>query len=65
MTRRGFGEMALTGCTAGPIYECLIGFGLSTLLRILKNKEPIPLSVYLSDGSLNQTVCFPLCLIFC
>jgi len=28
---RGFGEMALTGCIAGPIFSLMLGLGLTTL----------------------------------
>lgn len=27
MTKRGFGEMAITGCLAGPIFNILVGIG--------------------------------------
>jgi sodium/potassium/calcium exchanger 6 len=31
MTKRGFGEMAITGCMAGPIFNILVGMGASNL----------------------------------
>ena len=40
MTKRGFGEMAITGCIAGPIFNVLIGLGLSNTFTILKTGEP-------------------------
>ena len=31
MTKKGFGEMAITGTMAGPIFNILIGLGLSII----------------------------------
>lgn len=41
MTKRGFGEMAMTGCTAGPIFDAAFGLGLSTLKSIIEKKKPV------------------------
>jgi len=41
MTKRGFGEMAITGCVAGPIFNVLIGLGLSMTLTILQSSDPL------------------------
>lgn len=41
MTRRGFGEMAITGCIAGPIFNVAVGAGISNLLGVLKYKKDI------------------------
>ena len=32
MTKRGFGEMALTGCVAAPIFNILFGLGLTLVI---------------------------------
>jgi Ca2+/Na+ antiporter len=39
MTKKGFGEMAITGCIAGPIFNVLIGIGLSNLIGIMNEKD--------------------------
>lgn len=53
MTKKGFGEMAMTGCMAGPIFNMLIGLGLSTLISLLNDHKgkaaSIPFSMYKED----------------
>lgn len=36
MTKKGFGEMAVTGCLAGPVFNVLFGLGLSTLFAFVR-----------------------------
>jgi solute carrier family 24 (sodium/potassium/calcium exchanger), member 6 len=31
ISKRGFGEMAMTGCVAGPVFNLLLGLGLTLL----------------------------------
>lgn len=41
MTKKGFGEMAMTATVAGPIFNILIGQGISMVLQILTyNRNP-------------------------
>ena len=35
MTKKGFGEMAITGCIGGPVFNILIGIGITNTLSIL------------------------------
>ena len=39
MTKKGFGEMAITGSVASAIFCILVGLGLSTLIPLLKLKN--------------------------
>ena len=36
ISRKGFGEMALTGCIAAPIFNILLGIGITTIMCNLK-----------------------------
>ena len=45
MTKKGFGEMAITGCMAGPIFNILIGLGAS-LMKGLIDTPSIQFSLY-------------------
>lgn len=48
MTNKGFGEMAFTGCIAGPIFNMLIGLGLTMLLSIFGGDDPLHATVTFS-----------------
>lgn len=41
MTKKGFGEMAVTATMAGPIFNILMGQGLSSLFTIIGTTHPI------------------------
>ena len=66
MTKKGFGEMAITGCIAGPIFNILIGLGLSMSLSILKSEDPLSSTVSFSlydKGELDMVAVLPLTLL--
>ena len=66
MTKRGFGEMAITGCIAGPIFNVLVGLGLSMTISIIKTGKNPPFSLWAqnADGTkdFNKVTILPLTL---
>jgi len=69
MTKKGFGEMAVTGCMAGPIFNLLVGIGASTIIKFIKggNNVSIAFSIYSKSSNgekiLNTDAVTPLVLI--
>lgn len=67
MTKRGFGEMAITATLAGPIFNILFGTGLSALKTIL-SKDPLnnylQFSTIKEDGSFDKSAMIAIVLIF-
>lgn len=45
MAKRGYGEMAITGTIAGPIFNILAGLGLGQTLTILKSAKPFDVKI--------------------
>ena len=37
MTKKGFGEMAITGCMAGPVFNILMGVGVAMSAVFFEN----------------------------
>jgi len=44
IAKKGFGEMALTGCFAGPMFDFAFGMGLVTLKANLETGVPLNLN---------------------
>ena len=73
MTRKGFGEMAITGTVAGPIFNVSIGLGISLALKFSAANDPFGSSVAVSlykkgdDGEdvFNHVAILPLTLMIC
>ena len=72
MTKRGFGEMAITGTVAGPIFNLLVGLGLSMSISIFTSDSPstthVTLSLYDIDkdgnvGDFNPLSVLPLAML--
>ena len=63
MAKRGYGEMAITGTIAGPIFNILCGLGLGQTFSILYSKNPmetvVGFSLYqdVTSGSQNGVPC--------
>lgn len=48
MTKKGFGEMAITGTMAGPIFNILMGQGLAMIIKLINSGDPLNAHVRLS-----------------
>ena len=54
MTKKGFGEMAITGTLAGPIFNILIGLGASLSLSLLNyHDKTIKYSIFNENGEIS------------
>ena len=45
ISKKGFGEMAITGCVAGPVFNLMFGMGLTTLRCNVQLKDGIQYGV--------------------
>jgi sodium/potassium/calcium exchanger 6 len=41
ISKKGFGEMAITGCVAGPVFNLMFGMGLTTIRCNMQLKNGI------------------------
>lgn len=48
MAKQGFGEMAITGTMAGPVFNVLVGMGLSMVLKFAGEPDPFTAKVEVS-----------------
>ena len=67
MTKKGFGEMALTGTVAGPIFNILVGQGVSQTLHFMATDDPwhasTRVALYTSDDKFISTSILPFSLV--
>lgn len=66
MTKKGYGEMAITGTMAGPIFNILVGQGAANTIKLLGEENPMKakISVSVFEGDVfNTTATLPLSLI--
>jgi sodium/potassium/calcium exchanger 6 len=56
ISRKGYGEMALTGCIAAPIFNILLGIGITTIRCNLKLPQGIVYDVDNFDSTARLTV---------
>lgn len=55
ISRKGFGEMAFTGCIAGPVFNLLLGLGVTTLRCNMKLTGGIPFDPDTFDAQARLT----------
>lgn len=55
VAKQGLGSMAIAGCYAGPVFNILIGFGLS-LVYASSTTYPSPYSLVLDQSSLTSVI---------
>lgn len=64
MTKKGFGEMAITATMAGPVFNLNVGLGLAmTSVFLTKDVTYVEWSLFAADGALNDTVVIPVVLV--
>jgi len=62
MTKRGFGEMAVTACVAGPVFNFLCGIGFAMTISILRTGNNVTFGFY-DDGQFNKVAVLPFTLL--
>ena len=53
IAKQGFGEMAVTGCIAGPVFNLMLGLGLITAMVNLHKEGGIIFDVHNSQDTTN------------
>lgn len=56
ISKKGFGEMAITGCVAGPVFNLMLGLGLICVKCNLLLDDGIEFSMYDPQGSLTLSI---------
>ena len=50
ISKSGFGEMALTGCMAGPIFNLMLGLGITTLVCNLQKPDGLQFDIQKAEN---------------
>lgn len=56
ISKKGFGEMAITGCVAGPVFNLMLGLGLITVKANLILEDGIEFSRHDPEGLLTLLI---------
>lgn len=56
ISKKGFGEMAITGCVAGPVFNLMLGLGLITVKANLLLEDGIEFSRHEPEGMLTLII---------
>ena len=67
LTKKGLGEMAVTGTQAGAVFNVLIGLGLGLTLKFMTSEATyVDFTIWkVTDGTLNENAILPMGLIIC
>ena len=70
MTKKGFGEMAITGTQAGAVFNVLMGLGLGLTLKfVTSDAGKVPYTIWKKDEdgnkTFNENAMLPMGLIIC
>ena len=50
IAKSGFGEMAFTGCMAGPIFNLMLGLGITTLVCNLQKPDGLKFDIHKAEN---------------
>ena len=63
MTKKGFGEMAITATVAGPIFNVMVGGFLANISFLISSGKEVTFTAYREDGSLSDLAFIPIVII--
>ena len=63
VAKRGYANMAIVGCFAGPFFNMCLGLGISVMIQIFKEGEAPEFKLSNRDSLLSMLVSWPLLII--
>jgi Ca2+/Na+ antiporter len=63
MTKKGFGEMAITATVAGPIFNVMFGGFLANISYLIDSGKEVEFTAYDEDGSISNLAVLPIVII--